>query len=150
MSGLSCGSYRWPSWVFASVSGTNLRGVLGAHVFFPVLPELGIWTAAFPITLFSASCRISRTCVRRLPSRARTSRRSACCGGDTPFGVVDLFARHQRPCDTRHLVRQSHSHEPERTAFKYRSGPDPSRAIPLRSSVPHRRGAQNKQPAYLP
>jgi len=31
MSGLLCGDRRWPSWVFAYVSGTNLSGVLGAH-----------------------------------------------------------------------------------------------------------------------
>ena len=34
MSGLSRGSYRWPSSSIAYVSGTNLRGVLGAHLFF--------------------------------------------------------------------------------------------------------------------
>jgi hypothetical protein len=28
MSGLSCGVRRWPSWVCAYVSGTNLFGVL--------------------------------------------------------------------------------------------------------------------------
>ena len=99
--------------------------------FFPVLPELGIWTAAYPITLFSASCRISRTCVRRLPSLARTSRRRTGRGGAPSFGVVDLFARHRRPCDARHLVRQSYSHQPERTAFLYRSGPSSNGAIPL-------------------
>jgi hypothetical protein len=31
MSGLSHGICRWPSWVYACVSGTNLTGVLGAH-----------------------------------------------------------------------------------------------------------------------
>jgi hypothetical protein len=31
MSGLSRGMHRWPSWVFAYVSGTILVGVLGAH-----------------------------------------------------------------------------------------------------------------------
>lgn len=34
MSGLSRGADRWPSWVCACVSGTNLAGVLGAHIFF--------------------------------------------------------------------------------------------------------------------
>ena len=34
MSGLSRGTCRWPSWVYAYVSGTNLAGVLGAHIFF--------------------------------------------------------------------------------------------------------------------
>jgi hypothetical protein len=31
MSGLSRGTCRWPSWVSAYVSGTNLTGVLEAH-----------------------------------------------------------------------------------------------------------------------
>jgi len=31
MSGLSCGGCRWPSWVCAGVSGTNLQRVLEAH-----------------------------------------------------------------------------------------------------------------------
>jgi len=31
MSGLLRGVRRWPSWVFAFVSGTNLSGVLEAH-----------------------------------------------------------------------------------------------------------------------
>jgi hypothetical protein len=31
MSDLLRGVRRWPSWVFAYVSGTNLFGVLGAH-----------------------------------------------------------------------------------------------------------------------
>ena len=59
MSGLSRGSRRWPSWVCACVSGTNLSGVLKGTRLLPVLPELFL-TTVFPITLFSASCRISR------------------------------------------------------------------------------------------
>jgi len=31
MSGLLRGIYRWPSWMFACVSGANLFGVLEAH-----------------------------------------------------------------------------------------------------------------------
>jgi hypothetical protein len=31
MSGLSRGTCRWPSWVYACVSGTNLSGVLKAQ-----------------------------------------------------------------------------------------------------------------------
>jgi hypothetical protein len=31
MSGLLRGVRRWPSWVYADVSGTNLSGVLEAH-----------------------------------------------------------------------------------------------------------------------
>jgi hypothetical protein len=82
--------------------------------FFPVLPEPKFLTTAFPITLFSASWRISRACARRLPSGAGTSRRS---GRGTSLCVVDLVARHHRPCDSRHLIRQSHGHQPDRPAF---------------------------------
>jgi hypothetical protein len=53
----------------------------------PVLPELFL-TTAFPITLFSVSCRISRAYARRPPYCARTSRRRGC---DTSFRLVDLF-----------------------------------------------------------
>ena len=59
MSGLSRGTRRWPSWVCAYVSGTNLSGVLEGTRLLTVLPELFL-TTVFPITLFSASCRISR------------------------------------------------------------------------------------------
>src|ERR1700733_8210277 len=40
MSGLLRGVRRWPSWVFAYVSGTNLSGVLGGTRLLTVLPEL--------------------------------------------------------------------------------------------------------------
>jgi hypothetical protein len=40
MSGLLCGACRWPSWVFAHVSGANLRGVLEGTGAFTALPEL--------------------------------------------------------------------------------------------------------------
>jgi hypothetical protein len=47
---------RWPSWVCAYVSGTNLYGVLEGTETNPVLPELSL-TTAFPITLLSVSRR---------------------------------------------------------------------------------------------
>jgi hypothetical protein len=40
MSGLLRGICRWPSWVFAHVSGANLRGVLGSTSVLTALPEL--------------------------------------------------------------------------------------------------------------
>jgi len=53
---------RWPSWVCAYVSGTNLRGVREGTCVLPVLPELTL-TTAFPITLLSVSRRgISQAC----------------------------------------------------------------------------------------
>src|SRR5215472_6603429 len=47
---------RWPSWVCAYVSGTNLYGVLEGTETNAVLPELSL-TTAFPITLLSVSRR---------------------------------------------------------------------------------------------
>ena len=52
MSGLERDACRWPSWVCAYVSGTNLYGVLEGTETNPVLPELSL-TTAFPITLLS-------------------------------------------------------------------------------------------------
>jgi hypothetical protein len=43
---------RWPSWVCAYVSGTNLNGVLEGTEPNPVLPELSLNTAS-PITLLT-------------------------------------------------------------------------------------------------
>ena len=83
----------------------------------PVLPELFL-TTAFPITRFSVSCRISRAYARRPPPCARTSRRRFRCGRNTSFRPVDLFTRHQRPCDARHLVRQSDRYQPDRAALQ--------------------------------
>ena len=45
MSGLSCGACRWPSWVCADVSGTDLDSVLKCTREWPVLPELFLTTA---------------------------------------------------------------------------------------------------------
>ena len=115
----------------------------------PVLPELFL-TTVFPITRFSVSCRISRADARRLPFRARTSRRRFRCGCNTSGRPVDLFTRHQRPCDARHLVRQSDRYQPDRAALQNPSGPRPDHAIPLWGSVNHRRSTEDKQLADLP
>jgi hypothetical protein len=62
---------RWPSWVCAYVSGTNLYGVLEGTETNPVLPELSL-TTAFPITLLSVSHRgSSQARARRLPTLAQ-------------------------------------------------------------------------------
>jgi hypothetical protein len=112
----------------------------------PVLPEL-FSTTVFPITLFSASRRISRAYARRPPYCARTSRLR---GRDTSFRLVDLFARHQCPRDARHIVRECHGRQSDRPAFENPSDPQAGRAIPLRSAVDHRSGTQNQQLPYFP
>ena len=76
-----------------------------------VLPELFL-TTAFPITRFSVCCRISRAYTRCPPSCARTSHCRFRCGRNTSFRPVDLLMRHQRPCDARHLVRESNRYWP--------------------------------------
>jgi hypothetical protein len=60
MSGLLCGAGRWPSWECARVPGTKLSGVLDARIFFRY--RLDCSTTVFPITSFSACCRIHRAC----------------------------------------------------------------------------------------
>jgi hypothetical protein len=66
MSGLSCGACRWPSWEYACVPGTKLSGVLDARNFFRYC--LDCLTTVFPITPFSACCRIRRAFTRHLPA----------------------------------------------------------------------------------
>jgi hypothetical protein len=88
----------------------------------PVLPELYL-TTAFPITRFSVSRRINWAYARRPPSCARTSHSRFRCGLGTPFRLVDLLARHQRPRDARHLVRQCHGCQSDRPAFEDPSDP---------------------------
>lgn len=101
-----------------------------------VLPELYL-TTVFPITWFSVSCRISPAFARRPPLGARTSNRRCCCGRCTSLRPVDLFVRHQRPDDARHLVGQSDRDQSDRTTLQDLSGPCPEGAIPLRGSVHH-------------
>ena len=66
MSGLSCGACRWPSWECACVPGTKLSSVLDARNFFRYC--LDCLTTVFPITPFSAYCRIRRAFARNLPA----------------------------------------------------------------------------------
>ena len=97
-----------------------------------------------------ASCRISRVCTRRLPSDGEASWRSVRRGRDTTLRAVDLFARHHRPGDARHLVRQCYGHQPDGATPE--DGPEPGadRAVPSICPVDHRRGAKHKQLADLP
>src|SRR6478672_8060579 len=102
MSGLLRGACRWPSWVFAYVSGTNLRGVLGAHLFFRYCLSCVL---DHNLSHHAYSALPARTVESLRSSPTSSARTSRCCGRSTSFRVVDLFARHQRPCDARHLVR---------------------------------------------
>jgi len=66
MSGLLHGNRRWPSWVFAYVSGTNLKGVLKAQGYERCC--LNCLDVSLPITLFNGSRRIMRACARAYTS----------------------------------------------------------------------------------
>jgi hypothetical protein len=102
-----------------------------------VLPELLVLTTAFPITLFSASCRISRAYALRLPSCGKPSGSSLRCGHDTTLGTVDLFARHHRPGDARHLVRERHGHQPDRATLQNFPEPGADCAVPSVRPMDH-------------
>ena len=125
-------------------SSRRARGTVA----FTVLPELFL-TTVFPITRFSASCRISRAYALSPPSCVRTSRHRFRCGRNMSFRPVALFTRHQRPCDARHLVRQCHRHQPERAALQESFRPDSCRAVPLRRPPGHRSGPHDQRLAYL-
>src|SRR4051794_32164057 len=101
---------------------------------------------SLPITLFSASCRISRAYARRLPLQAEASCRSFHCG--PALRTVDLFARYHCPCDTRHLVG-CNGRQPCWSATQHADDPRPGRAVPLRRPVDHRRRSKDQQPAYV-
>src|SRR5215217_3599031 len=112
-----------------------------AHHSSAALKECGIaWTVsttAFPITPFSASCRISRsrTPVRPRPPCAGTSRRGSRGDRGTSLRPVDLLARHQRPSDARHLVRERHGHQPDGTPLQDPPGPSPGGTVPVLGPV---------------
>src|SRR4029079_19819327 len=106
-------------------------------------------TTAFPITPFGAPCRTGRTRVRRLPC-AGTLRRDFRSGRGTSLRPVDLLARHQRPGDARHLVRERHGGQPDRPPLQEPAGPRPGGTAPVLGPVDHRRGPEDQQPADLP
>ena len=81
---------------------------------------------------------------------AGTSRRCFRGGRDMSLRVVDLLARHQRPSDARHLVRQRHGHQPDGAALQDASGQAPAALFQCASPVDHRRGPEDQQPADLP
>ncbi len=83
MSGLPCGACRWPSWVCASVSGTNLRGVLEAQLC--VRYCLNCFDHSLSHTPFSTSCRISRACARRLPVASDCHATASAAAATRPF-----------------------------------------------------------------
>jgi hypothetical protein len=135
MSGLCRGACRWPSWVCACVPGTNLKRVLVAqnhsrycldcldhslshHAGQRLLPEP---PGLRPPPTSSAGAS-------RFGGRSRLR---------TPLRLVGLAARHHRPGDARHLVRQRHRRQPHRTPLQHPTQPGPGGAVPLRRPVHH-------------
>ena len=135
MSGLCRGACRWPSWVCACVPGTILKRVLVAQ-------------NHLRYCLDCLDHSLSHHAGQRLlpePSGLRpppTSRAGASCYGGrsrwrTPLRLVGLAARHHRPGDARHLVRQRHRRQPHRTPLQHAPQPRPGRAVPLSRPVHH-------------
>jgi hypothetical protein len=128
---------RWPSWVCAYVSGTNLSGVLEALALIRYC--LISTTESFP----SRCCGLLLDQSGLHPSPA--IRRGGVCSSlrhrrDTALRTVDLFARHHRPGDARHLVGQCHGHQSDRATLENRPEPGADRAVPSVCSKDHRRG----------
>jgi hypothetical protein len=120
----------------AAIMGVRLRvrhqsvqRAQGAHEIFRYCLKLPL-TTAFPSRSFRAFLPEQPTA-----ARGNVSHRSFPYGTNTSLRVVDLVARHQRPSDARHLVRQRHRHQPDRSALKDTSGPTASCAVPLRGAM---------------
>jgi len=115
-SGLLRGLCRWRSWVCACVSGTNLSSALKAQ------RRIGYRLNCLDRSLSHHAVQRflpDQPGSRALPTfRAKPSRQRLRGSRDTPLCVVDLFARHQRPCDARHLVGERHCHQPDGTALQ--------------------------------
>jgi hypothetical protein len=96
----------------------------------PVLPKLYVLDYRLSHHAVQRFLPVSRAYAPRPPS-TKLSRHSFRCSYDAPLCMVDLVARHQRPCDARYLVRQSDGHQPERPALEQMVGPNPSGTLPL-------------------
>jgi hypothetical protein len=126
---------RWPSWVCACVPGTILSGVLVARDCYRY--RLGCLD-------HSLSHHASQRLLPEPPglrppptSRAGASRFGGRSRPHTPLRLVGLAARHHRPGDARHLVRQRHRRQPNRTPLQHATQPGAGRAVPLRRPVHH-------------
>src|SRR6202162_4467056 len=95
-----------------------------------VLPKLYVLDYRLSHHAVQRFLPVRRAFARRPPSTG-LSRHNFHCSYDASLCVVDLVARHQRPCDTRYLVRQSDCHQPERAALEQTIGPNPSGTLPL-------------------
>ena len=97
-----------------------------------------------------ASCRISLSCARYLPSYKERS-----CGGmrdgrDSFFRTVDCLARHHRSGDARHFVRERHGRQSDTTMLQNIPQPGAGRAVPPIRPVDHRHAPQHQHLSYLP
>src|SRR5271167_1130717 len=95
-----------------------------------VLPKLYVLDYRFSHHAVQRFLPVRRAFARRPPSTG-LSRHNFRCSYDASLCMVDLVARHQRPCDARYLVRQCDCHQPERAALKQTIGPNPSGTFPL-------------------
>jgi hypothetical protein len=112
MSGLCRGACRWPSWVCACVPGTILKGVLVAHRVF----RYRLDCLDHSLSHHAGQRLLPEPSGLRPPptSRVGASRYSGRGRPRTPLRLVGLAARHHRPGDARHLVRQRHRRQPHR------------------------------------
>ncbi len=156
---------RWPSWVCACVSGTNLSSALEAqravryclncldhsfshHAEQRLLPDQPD-SRPLPTIPRQAVTPQRPLQPRHVPSRGRL----LCAPSAPPMSFHQLRWRnlgHLRPGDARHLVGQRHRYQPDRTALQDPSGPNPGGAVPSWSAMNHRGGSQHQQSAYLP
>jgi Cupin domain len=96
----------------------------------PVLPKLYVLDYRLSHHAVLRLLPVRRAFARRPPSTG-LSCHNLRCSYDVSLCVVDLVARHQRPCDARYLVRQCDCHQPERAALEQTIGPNPCGTLPL-------------------
>jgi len=120
MSDLYCGLRRWPSWVFACVSGAYLARVLKAHNLYRLCLNCSL-----PTTLSAGTAEPE-------PGVFHSSGwpHAAAQATVVTFRTVDLFARHHRPRDARHLVRKSNSYQARRASLQDLPEPGTHRIVP--------------------
>jgi hypothetical protein len=82
-----------------------------------VLPKLYVLDYRFSHHAVQRFLPVRRAFARHPPSTG-LSRHNFRCSYDASLCMVDLVARHQRPCDARYLIRQGDCHQSERAALE--------------------------------